>query len=182
MRQLTVLVTIIAIFIGCSKQQRIEAETQNLLKIQVSQPECEQQENLDICEAVFRYQFNHNASVVQQNAKAYFIMILKQDPSDVFLARFKGNTPPVRKGSEFAIGKGLIFCIRSINRIDENIVRVFGGFYEAELSSSVNIYTVVRKNGQWVVEKDEMQWISLRGYRPPIPRRMVLVSVHSEMR
>lgn len=155
MCKLTVLVAIIALFIGCSKQQVIEADTQSQGKTQVPQPE-----NLDICETVFRYQFKHNASLVQQNAKAYFIMIFKQDPPDVFLARFKGNTPPVRKGSEFAIGEGLIFCIRSINRIDENTVHVSGGYYEAELSSSGNIYTVVRKNGQWVVEKDEMQWIS----------------------
>ena len=162
MRQLTVLVTIIAIFIGCSKQQRIEAETQNLLKIQVSQPECEQQENLDICEAVFRYQFKHNASTIQQKAKAYFITILKQNPSDEFLTRFMGNIPPVRKGSDFAIGEGLIFYINSVSRIDENTARGSGGYYEAELSSSNNIYTVVRKNGKWAVENDEMQWISRR--------------------
>jgi hypothetical protein len=37
---------------------------------------------------------------------------------------------------------------------------VYGGIYEAGLSSSGNLYTVVRKSGKWVVAKDEMQWMS----------------------
>lgn len=162
MRRFTVLLAIIALFTGCSGQQGTEAETQHQLKIQVPQSRCEHQESLDICEVVFRYQFKHNASTLQDNAKAYFISILGQDPSDEFLSRFSGNTPPVGNGSEFAIGEGLVFCISSINRIDEDTVQVSGGYYEAELSSSNHIYTVVRKNGKWVVESDEMQWISLR--------------------
>ena len=163
MRKITVLVAIIAfltLLIGCSRQLRIEAETQHQLKTQVPKPKYEQQENLDICETVFRYQFKHNASMVQQNAKAYFITILKQDPSDEFLALFSANTPPVRKGSDFTVGQGLVFSIRSINRIDEHTVQVFAGYYEAELSSSESIYTVVRKKGRWVVAYDEMLWIS----------------------
>jgi hypothetical protein len=160
MRQLIVFVTVIALFVGCSKQQGIDLQTQDQQDLMASQPKDEEQENLDICEAVFRYQFKHNASFAQQNADAYFIMIFKQDPSDKFLARFTGNTPPVRKGSAFAIGRGLIFSIGSINRIDENTAQVYGGIYEAGLSSSGNLYTVVRKSGKWVVAKDEMQWIS----------------------
>lgn len=160
MRQLIVLVAVIALFIGCSKQQGVELQTQDQQNTTTSQPNNQEQENLDICEVVFRYQFKHNASVVQQNANAYFILIFKQDPPDKFLARFTDNTPPVRKGSDFAIGKGLVFSIGSINRIDENTAQVYGGFYEAGLSSSGNLYTVVRKNGKWVVAKDEMQWMS----------------------
>jgi hypothetical protein len=160
MRQLIVLVTVMALFTGCSKQQGIELKARDQQDMKASQPNGEEQENLDICEAVFRYQFKHNASFAQQNADAYFIMIFKQDPSDTFLARFAGNTPPVRKGSDFVIGKGLVFSIGSINRIDENTAQVYGGIYEAGLSSSGNLYTVVRKSGKWLVAKDEMQWIS----------------------
>ena len=160
MRKLTVLVTIIALFIGCSTQHGVEAETQQHLETQVPRPGYAQQDNLDICEAVFRYLFKHNASKVQQKAKSYFITIFKQDPSDEFLARFTGNNPPVRKGSDFAIGEGLVFSIGSIIRIGEDTAQVCGGYYETGLSSSGNIYTVVRKNGLWVVENDEMLWIS----------------------
>ena len=160
MRQLIVLIAAIALFIGCSKQQGTELQTQDQQNIKGSQPKNEEQENLDICEAVFRYQFKHNTSGAQQNADAYFIMIFKQDPPDKFLTRFSGNLPPVRKGSDFTIGKGLVFSIGSIDRVDENTAQVYGGFYEAGLSSSGNLYTVVRKNSKWVVARDEMQWIS----------------------
>jgi hypothetical protein len=166
MRILTLLVAILALFIGCAKQLGTDAKTQNRLKIQDSQLDGEYHEKLNICEAVFRYQFEHNASTVQQNAKAYFIMIFNKDPSDEFLARFKGNTPSVRKVSDFVVGRGLIFSIKSITRIDERTVQVSGGYFEAGLSSSGNTYTVVNKNGKWVVENDEMQWISQYSARP----------------
>ena len=147
MRKLIMFGAVVALLIGCTKPQGSKLKT-------------EEQENLDICEAVFRYQFEHNASGAQQKAQAYFLEVFKKDPSPEFLARFKDDTPPARKGSEFAIGKGLKFRVESIERIEKNKVRVSGGYYEAGLSSSGNIYTVVRKNESWIVEKNEMQWIS----------------------
>ena len=162
-RNYTVLVAIIALSLGCSRQQGIKAEAQKLLVLQAHHPKCEQQWNLDMFEAVFRYQFKHNASAAQQTAKAYFLTILNRDPPDMFLARFNGSSPPVRKGSEFSIGMGLAFSIKSICRIDKNSVRVSAGYFEAGLSSSDNIYTVVSNNGEWVVVNDEMLWISQGG-------------------
>ena len=164
MRQLIVLVSVIALFVGCSKQRGIDLQTQDQQDRNALQPKIVEIEDFEICEAVFRYQFKHNASAAQQNADAYFIMIFKQDPSDKFIARFTGNIPPVKKGSNFAIGRGLVFSIESIDRIDENTAQVYGGIYEAGLSSTGNLYTVVRKSGKWVVVKDEMQWISQGGY------------------
>lgn len=81
----------------------------------------------DISEAVFRHQFRHNASALQQSAKAYYlafttvdddprhepggfenlirrctIAILgeERDPSPGLMRRFSGRKPPVRKVSE----------------------------------------------------------------------------------
>lgn len=84
-------------------QETAERKAGNEEKTQAGQSRTEAQEKLDICEAVFRYQFEHNASGAQQKAKAYFLKIHNKDPSDEFLARFKGHTPPVKKGSDFAI-------------------------------------------------------------------------------
>jgi hypothetical protein len=134
MRQLIVLVAVIALFIGCSKQQGIKLQTQDQQNITTLQPNNEEKENQDICEVVFRYQFKHNASVAQQNTNT--IVIFKQDPPDEFLARFTDNTPPVKKGSDFAKGKGLVFSIGSINRIDENTAQVNGGFYHITFGMS----------------------------------------------
>ena len=125
----------------------------------------------DIREAVFRYQFKHNASGQQQNAKAYFLSLGKdKDPSDLFMVRFKDHKPPVKKRSQ-ATGKfevidkktgksGIIFVVSTIKRARGDKVLVDGGYYEAGLSSSGNVYTVERKNNKWVVTKDQMLWIS----------------------
>ena len=147
MKKFIALVAVVLFFCGCSKSQNSKLIS-------------EQQENLDICEAVFRYQFEHNASGSQQEAKSYFLEVFKKDPSIEFLARFKDITHPVKKGSEFMEGEGLKFKVVSIQLIEKNKVQVYGGYYEGSLSSSGNIYTVVRKNEIWIVEKDEMQWIS----------------------
>jgi hypothetical protein len=125
----------------------------------------------DIREAVFRYQFKHNASGQQQNTKVYFLSVGKnKDPSDAFMARFRNHKPPVKKRSD-ATGKfevidkktgdrGLIFSAGTIKQLDNDKVIVDGGYYEAGLSSSGNAYTVERKDNKWVVTKDQMLWIS----------------------
>jgi hypothetical protein len=125
----------------------------------------------NIREAVFRYQFEHNASGQQQNAKVYYLSLVKDsDPKDEFMLRFKGHKPPVKKRSQ-ATGqfevidketgeRGLIFRATTIEQLDEDKVIVDGGYYEAGLSSSGNTYTVERKDHKWVVTKDQMRWIS----------------------
>ena len=62
-------------------------------------------DELDVCEAVFRYQFQHNASGIQK-ADVYFLTIQSQNPSHRFIARFSDHSPPVRKGSRFMTGCG----------------------------------------------------------------------------
>jgi hypothetical protein len=115
---------------------------------------------LDICEAVFRHQFQHNASAVQQKAAAYFLEIRKEDPSAELLARFAGNEPPVLAGSKFEIGKGLQFRVTSIEWQDDDTVKVTGGYSEASLSASGNVYTLEPDDDSWEVTDDEMEWIS----------------------
>jgi hypothetical protein len=125
----------------------------------------------DIREAVFRYQFIHNASGQQQNAKVYFLFIGKdKDPGDELIERFKDHKPPVKKGSRASLEggaidketgeRGLVFYATTIKEISEDKVEVEGGYYEAGLSSSGNTYTVERKDKKWVVTEDKMLWIS----------------------
>ncbi len=116
--------------------------------------------DLDVCEAVFRYQFEHNASGVQQDAAAYFLTIRGEDPSPEFLARFAGHRPPVRPGSEFEVGKGLRFRVEGIEWRGDGSARVTGGYYEAGLSSSGNVYTVEPAGDGFEVTANEMKWIS----------------------
>jgi len=110
----------------------------------------------------------------QKSAKVYFLGVGDKatDPSDEFMKRLADHKPPVRKASasHFVLGKGLLntktgerglaFRATTIKWISDTEVEVSGGYYEAELSSSGNTYTVKKENGKWKVTKEKMDWIS----------------------
>jgi len=119
-------------------------------------------EEAAIYEAVFRYQFLHNASAAQQQARAYFLQVDGKNPPPDFLECFSGHAPPVTKGSRFRLHGtgGLLFRVDGIKWLDDDHVEVGGGYYEGPLSASGNTYHVTRKAGVWVVERDVMWMIS----------------------
>lgn len=126
----------------------------------------------DIREAVFRHMFQRNASSLQQGAAAYFLQLGDgQDPSDILIQRFAGHTPPVKKVSQSTVGpqgvvdketggRGLLFEIDSIKWLFDTEVEVAGGYYEGNVSSSGNTYTVRLQDGKWMVVEDRMHRIS----------------------
>lgn len=129
----------------------------------------------DLREAVFRHLFDHNASGLQKNAKVFCLQIEgNRDPSPELLRRFDGNEPRVKQASlcTFEPGharggvvdetgaSGLIFRVDTIRHPGENEVIVEGGYFEAGLSSSGNVYELVREGNRWIVKKDTMTWIS----------------------
>jgi len=128
----------------------------------------------DIREAVFRYQFEHNASAQQTNSKVYFLGVAGKsgDPSEELIKRLAGHKPPVRKASasHYVKGKGILdkktgeqglaFSINSIKWVSDSEVEADGGYYEAEKSSSANVYTLKKQNGKWHVTKNKLKWIS----------------------
>jgi hypothetical protein len=119
-----------------------------------------QDEKVDICEAVFRYQFAHNASGQQQKAAAYFLQVRNQDLGPALFDRFGSHIPPVRKGSEFSTGSGLKFYIKKIYQLGKHSAIVSGGYSEGPLSASGNTYKLSRTHGQWQVDEDVRHWIS----------------------
>src|SRR5689334_427177 len=105
----------------------------------------------DIREAVFRYQFEHNASGQQQSAHDYYLAIgdKDSDPSDEFMKRFAHHKPPVRKASASRIvpstgavvnrrnGRtGLLFNVSAITWVSDTEVNVIGGYSEGNVSAS----------------------------------------------
>lgn len=130
---------------------------------------------LDIREAVFRYQFRHNASGLQQESGVYCLSLTygePTDPPDELMKRFIDQKPTVRKASKCVVdpmrgvqdsvtGKpGIILFAAEIDWISANTVDVWGGYYGGLLSASGNTYRVVRRNGRWKVVEDRMNWIS----------------------
>ncbi len=117
----------------------------------------------DIAEAVFRYQFDHNASALQKKAETYCLSLPGETmPSAELLRRFAGNHPPVaaanqceRKGV-----KNLFFRVQKLDWHGDNEVWVRGGYWEGNLNSSVEMFRVVNQNGKWVVKGARMEAIS----------------------
>lgn len=132
-------------------------------------------------EAVFRYQFDRNASAIKENAKVYCLAFLtldptkgliKIDPDDEFIQRFAGHVPPVKRNSACDIndrvgvidrtsgGPGLLFDTGAISWISGTEMQVDGGYYEAPLSSSGNSFRLKKVDGKWLVVQERMKWIS----------------------
>lgn len=125
----------------------------------------------DIREAVFRWQFEHNASGLKKKAGAYFLQIGEKrgDPTDKFLKRFADHKPPVRKASgchgdpvrdKTTSEQGIIFSVTNIEWKSDTDVVVKGGYCEGGLSASGNTYTLKKDKGKWQVTGDRMDWIS----------------------
>ena len=134
-----------------------------------------------IREAVFRHQFEYNASGQQQTAQIYFISVMtlddstgywkNGDPSDALLKQFTDNVPPVKPFSKctYSISgvfdkesgeRGLLFQVGEIKWNTNDQVQVEGGYYEAGLSASGNTYYLKYMDKQWTVTRDVMHWIS----------------------
>lgn len=117
----------------------------------------------DIAEAVFRYQFDHNASAVQKGAEKYCLSLPGEKmPSVEFLQRFEGNRPPVVAADQCGrqSGKNLFFRVQKFDWRKDDEVWVRGGYWEGNLSSSIELYQVVRKDGKWTVKGARMEAIS----------------------
>lgn len=117
----------------------------------------------DIAEAVFRYQFGHNASGIQKKAARYCLSLPgDRSPDDAFLQRFAGHQPPVASAEECERvgGKNLYFRVQRYDWRKDDEVWVRGGYYEGNLSSSVESFQVVRRDGRWTVKGARMEAIS----------------------
>ena len=130
----------------------------------------------DIREAVFRHQFEHNASGQKQNANAYYLCGPGKNrdlPAD-FMKRFATHKPPVRicSASHYDPNYGLVdnktgrtglsFHLGDVKWTSDSEVEVQGGYYEGNMSSSNNTYSVRKQNGKWVVTQDVMNTIASR--------------------
>ncbi len=161
----TLFLAAISCLIGCSESPPTASHSspgEQESRLQSSQnATIDRVSELDnVLEALFRHQFENNVSGIHQRADSYFLTLKKTNPAPEFLKRFSGHTPPVRIGSDFAIGKGIEFRIDSWKWVSDKKVELTGGYFAGPLNGSGNSYTLVRKDGKWIVEDDEMFIIS----------------------
>jgi hypothetical protein len=121
----------------------------------VPSPEAQAAAAGDISEAVFRYQFQHNASTLQQTAERYCLFLPdERSPDEAFLRRFDGNSPPVVAGGQCnrQAARDLFFRVQKLDWQSDDEVWARGGFSEGTVRSSIETYQVRRRDGRWVVE------------------------------
>jgi hypothetical protein len=137
----------------------------------------------EIAEAIFRYQFLHNASGLQSSATAYCIGYGAlgghsndgKEPRDAppqVVAALADVVPPVKAFTQCSHSlragvrdnqthdHALIFTLDSMRCAAPRRCSVEGGYYESGLSASGNTYFLEQRDGKWVVIRDEMHWIS----------------------
>jgi hypothetical protein len=128
------------------------------------------EEEADIYEAIFRYQFKHefsNSIEGDQSVGGCFLLIRGRDPPDEFLARFDGYSPPVKKGSRYVPDAGVQFCAERITWVDDSTTIVEGGHFESSYhwprrnlispgsTWAKRLYYLVRNNSKWDVRRVE---------------------------
>lgn len=153
------LLTLLALLGGCAANPASSTSSEASSTTSPSRAAAEQ----EIAEAVFRRQFDHNASGLQKKAEKYCLSLPgDRMPSAELLKRFEGNQPPVLAADQCdrKSGKNLFFRINAINWREDGEVWVRGGYYEGNLSSSLELYQVVNENGKWVVKGQRMEAIS----------------------
>jgi hypothetical protein len=152
-----ILLTLLAALLLCSCSSDSKADSQL-------------SEEDQIREAVFRYQFEFNASGLGKAANAYYLSIEDNvDPSPQLLSQFEGHLPRVKpvSASELEAGTaqvidresglpGLIFWIEEIRWLSDYEVEVGGGYEEASESGSVNIYRLEKKGDRWEIVEAQM--------------------------
>ncbi len=134
-------------------------------------------EELDILEAVFRYQFEHNMLGAGALGRLDHLFLAlgpesaHVDPPAELLARFAGHSPPIepvsaadRSGGgayhRTSRGRGVIFRVERLRPIESGCFDVDGGYFSNGKSASGNTYRVRLRKGSWTVVADGMWWIS----------------------
>ena len=100
---------------------------------------------------------------MQKGARRYCLSLPgERSPDEAFLRRFEGNKPPVAAADKCdrKSGKDLFFRVNKVEWIGSGEVWVRGGYFEGNLSSSIERYRVLLKDGRWMVEGVRMEAIS----------------------
>lgn len=142
---------LIAVLVGCSRSTVDRTKEENRVR-----------------EAVFEYQMG------QYTAAVFFLSIGEAagDPNAEIMSHFEGYVPPVKPVSQCAAAggasindvatgdTGIIIRAAAIKWISDTEVEVKGGHMAGTKDTSGNTYHLVLKDGEWVVDKDTVDWES----------------------
>jgi len=119
----------------------------------------------------------YEAAAAQQGYRVYFLSLgstwtndtpFAIDPSDTFMTRFAGRTPPVKKVSQSKKAErgqvldkstgqlGVIFTVADLKWVSDQEVEATCSVYKAGLNGYAYKYTLIKKNNQWKVANKKL--------------------------
>ncbi len=113
--------------------------------------------DLALAEVGLRHQFDGGLDTAAEKSRpgsSCFVRIDGVDPLDSFMARFVGNEPPVRPGSEFREGTGILFGVLDIAEINATTVEVIASTHSGNLGGSRFTLRLALRGGTWFVTSD----------------------------
>lgn len=147
---------------------------------QPADPALQQAEQDNVREIAFKTLI-YEAAAAQQGYKVYFLSLgntwtndrpFEIDPSDAFMKRFQGRSPPVKKASQSKIGqegevrdkssghRGVIFIVSDLKWVSAQEVQATCSVFMAGLAGYTYQYTLTRKDNRWKVTDKKMVSIS----------------------
>jgi hypothetical protein len=140
----------------------------------VGTPKTRQEQEEDILEAVFRYQFEHCPyGFVGQQTTFYLSIanfrkgippfpIRKRDPNDAFMNRFQSQNPQVKKHSviSYKDSNFINLSAGNIKWLNNAEVEVMGEYSGNPNEEALFLYHLVRAGNRWIVTIERMIGIS----------------------
>jgi hypothetical protein len=139
---------------------------------QPADPALQEAEEGNVREVAFKTLI-YEAAAAQDGYKVYFLSLGNEiDPSEEFMKRFEGRTPPVKKASLSKIGekgevqdkssgqRGVIFTVTNLKWVSNQEVEATCDVFKAGLNGYTYKYTLTRKNNQWKVTNKKLVSIS----------------------
>ena len=121
-----------------------------------------------IYEAVFRHHLQH--AIDQPHPIPHYLSLRGGDPGKKFMHRLRDLAPWVKQRSQCRLSardgvtdretgtRGRIVEVTSLSWIDEAVVDVVGGYYEAPLKAAAVLYHVKHDEDRWVVKATRLVW------------------------
>jgi hypothetical protein len=107
-----------------------------------------------VFEAVLRQEVGE-----QKHVANVYLSIDGKDPSKAMLEKFVKKFPTLQPRSKAPQGNATQVSLSDLKWIDRNTAEVNGGFSNG-MDGRHSLYRVVRKQGEWIVEKAEIKAIS----------------------
>jgi hypothetical protein len=120
-------------------------------------------DDLAVCESVLRHEWGNRSLEANDGISGFYLAKGDADFPDAFYEHFKDNTPTVYKLSELPISFDSVkhsiwtaywvWSFEPPERLRPDAFTVRGGYQCGETCKSSCQYTVIRKNGRWVVDE-----------------------------